>query len=803
VANVRWVNQFEQRGRGTWLENPQHLATWTVPDIALHPGVNLVTVTVVDTVNRSSSLHLVINRKANAGTELRQSLEIGAGVYQNRPIVYQRWNGRAVVEGDIIVDLSTFSPPSTVHGSAANDAVASAVTPDGLSIDYTAQLWPIASGGVYQIPYIQTGTSANATAAIADFNATFAGLIQFVTMTTQANYVNIVVDGGGSSEGHSNVGMVGGEQTLECGSGCTEATWLHEMGHTVGLLHEHQRPDRAKYITLDLANADQPNVPGNFTLFSFDYQTLGLYDYASVMHYGAFDFSMAGLPVLESIPAGIPLGNESGYSAGDIDQVERLYGATPSGVTITTNPTGLQIIVDGVTYTAPQTFTSIEFALNSTHTLSLPADPQYTNPPDGSTYVFGNWNDLGAASHSITITRGSGTLTSPTKHPAVTMYEANYIRLQPLEFLSPEVYPMGSGTLSVSPTPIAEYGGSFVTDRTLVELTLTVNTGYYFYDWYNLPYPPSDNPHSFYIQAPITEGQAVLEPSTSTTSPVTIVGQTMTGPNKWNPGLVGYVDEAFTLLPSGFTPVYNAGWDGGTTHTVSVDQTQSPVTTNTYYNWNSWSDKGAMTHTITQPKKGGKTVTASFTPFYASYTVPPPLGGGNSSCAGGVTTSPAGVVYPVNTVFAFYEDGTSVTSTATANPTFPAMLFAGWSGSVTGTVNPHVTTVHGQFVPTASFNVTTTPITVKSLSPPTAAASSTAAPVITIKGTGFTSNDTYVYWNGSYRANTFVSSTEITMQLLAGDLTNAGGQDVYVGNYTTNSSNQTCGVAAETSFTVK
>lgn len=75
--------------------------------------------------------------------------------------------------------------------------------------------------------------------------------------------------------------------------------------------------------------------------------------------------------------------------------------------------------------------------------------------------------------------------------------------------------------------------------------------------------------------------------------------------------------------------------------------------------------------------------------------------------------------------------------------------------------------------------------------------------MITIKGTGFTSNDTYVYWNGSYRANTFVSSTEITMQLLAGDLANAGGQDVYVGNYTTNSSNQTCGVAAETSFTVK
>ncbi len=810
LASVQWVNQFEQRGRGTWVENPQHVAAWTVPNIALRPGVNLVTVTVVDTANRSSSLHFAINRKASAEPGSRQSSGIGVGVYHNRPIVYRRWNGHAVVEGDIIVDLSTFSRPGTVNVPAANDAAASGVTPDGLSIDYTAQLWPSVSG-VYQIPYMQTGSSANASAAILDFNATFSGLIQFVPWTSQANYVNIIVDGSGSTEGHSNVGMVGGEQTLECGSGCTEATWLHEMGHTVGLLHEHQRPDRAKYITLDLANADQPNVPGNFTLFSFDYQTLGLYDYASVMHYGAFDFSMAGLPVLESIPAGIPLGNETGYSAGDIDQVERLYGATPSEVTITTNPTGLQIIVDGKTFTAPQTF---NFALNSMHALALPADPQYTNPADGSTYVFGNWNDLGGASHGITITRGSGTLTAPAKAPAVTMYEANYIRLQPLEFLSPEVWSLYSngtvpGTLSVSPAPTSEYGGSFVTDRTLVELTLTVNTGYYFYDWYNLPYPPSDNPHSFYIQAPITQGQAVLELSTGKNgSPVTIVGQTLAGPNKWNPGLVGYVDGAFTLLPSGFTPEYNyppyyPSWAGGTMHTVSVDQTQSPVTTNTYYNWNSWSDKGEITHTITQPNKGGKTVTASFTAFYASYTVPPPLGGANSSCAGGVTTSPAGVAYPLNTMFDFYEDGTSVTTTATANPVFPAMLFADWSGGLTGSVNPHVTTVHGQFVPTASFNVASVPITIKSLTPATAAASSTAAPMITIKGTGFTSNDTYVNWNGSYRPNTFTSSTEITVQLTAGDLANPGGQDVYVGNSTTNSSNQTCIVGAETSFTVK
>jgi hypothetical protein len=135
-----------------------------------------------------------------------------------------------------------------------------------------------------------------------------AGVIQIVVWSGRADYVNITIDGSGSGERFSNVGMVGGEQTLDFGSGCTVATWLHEK----------------------LANADFPNLPGNFTEFSYDYQMIGLYDYASVMHYCAFCFPKVELPVLESIPVGMPLRNDSGYSAGDMDEIERLYGAAPS-----------------------------------------------------------------------------------------------------------------------------------------------------------------------------------------------------------------------------------------------------------------------------------------------------------------------------------------------------------------------------------------------------------------------------------------------------------------------------------------
>ena len=155
----------------------------------------------------------------------------------------------------------------------------------------------------------------------------------------------------------------------------------------------------------------------------------------------------------------------------------------------------------------------------------------------------------------------------------------------------------------------------------------------------------------------------------------------------------------FVLLPEAFSSTYNgSAWSGGTTHSISIAKLQSPVTTNIFYSWNNWNDFGAMTHNVTVPASGTQTVLATITPFYAFYTVPPALGGANSACYGGVTTTPVGTPYSANTSFDFYADGTSVTTTATPNPDFPSMLFTGWSGSLSGTTNPQTITIHDQFV---------------------------------------------------------------------------------------------------------
>ncbi len=803
IKNVVWVNQFGKRGTGTFTTTGNGSATWEARAVPLRAGMNLIAVTVVDADNKSASVNLAVNRTSGA----QPSLPVQSGTYQNSPIVYQVWNGMAVIEGDIIIGpvAKIGSTGSTQAASAVSvgqlartpagsgKAVLGGVKPDGLSINEPSSLWPVVSG-IVQVPYTITGSSTALNNAITQFNATFSGLIEFVPQVSQSNYVQITVEGSGS-EGYSYVGMEGGPQAMTCGASCTTATWLHEMGHTIGLEHEHQRPDSGSYVTLTLANADLPNVPGNFTTVTSNYQTLGLFDHASIMEYDAFDFSKAGLPVIESIPPGMPLSNYNGYSAGDIDGVERLYGAAPTAVTVTTNPAGLSVVVDGTTYpTTPQTF---NWGLGTTHTLAVPADPQTTNPSDGDTYAFGAWNDLGAASHTITVQPGAGTATAPANAPAVTVYQANYVRLLPFAFMSPASYPTGSGSVGVSPTPLSEFGGTFFTDRTLVTLTLEPmqGSGYNFYDWFNLPFPPSDNPHMFYIQEPLTQAQAVY-----VSGPVTIVGGSITGPNTWNPGLSATVDANFAYLPTGFSATYD-GWTAGSTHTIAVEQTQSPVTTNVYYNWNSWSDSGGISHSVTQPTSGTQTVTASYTPYYAFYTLPPAPGSANSPCYGGVTLTPVGTVYPVNTVFDFYADGTSVTATAVPNSAYPAMMFAGWSGSLSGNTNPNMVTIHDQFVPTASFNTVATPLAITTLSPASSAATSGSLD-LTINGSGFSSTTTYAYWNGAYRSITYNSSTQIVMHLTAGDLSTVGTQQILVGNYTTNASNSTCGVIAQTTFNV-
>jgi astacin len=399
------------------------------------------------------------------------------GIFRGRPVTYLQTGSLKLFEGDILLDhVAPFPTRASVQ-------------PEAIGVAYPQYLWPEDAKGVAEIPYIITSAAADLSNALTAFNKSFAGVIQFVPRGSQADYVDFDFDTANlSGQCESYVGRIGGEQMTGGSGACSLGTLLHEMGHVVGLYHEQSRPDRNIYVTVNFGNVIKGSE-GNFNQPQDNFQDLGLFDYGSIMEYLPFAFTRNGDPVIETIPAGMPLSNLTGYTAADIDGVKRLYGKFPNKVTVTSNPPGLSVMVDGAEVTTPASFS---WALKSTHTLAVPASAQTLG---GGTYVYGRWNDSTLASHSITVAGGNNMVTQPGGIPAVTVYTANFIQLSAYS-AKPQV--AGTGSVSVSPSPKTYAGaaGSYFVARQPVTLTADPASGEAFVTWGGTSAPSQGRLHT-------------------------------------------------------------------------------------------------------------------------------------------------------------------------------------------------------------------------------------------------------------------------------------------------------------------
>ncbi len=115
-----------------------------------------------------------------------------------------------------------------------------------------------------------------------------------------------------------------GPQAVYTGDKCSTGTIIHEIGHALGLLHEHTRSDRDQFVKINW-NRIETDMEVNFEIMDGSI-LLGDYDYGSIMHYGEYFFSRNGLPTIEPLlETSKQIGQRVTTSEGDRNAVAMLY----------------------------------------------------------------------------------------------------------------------------------------------------------------------------------------------------------------------------------------------------------------------------------------------------------------------------------------------------------------------------------------------------------------------------------------------------------------------------------------------
>jgi hypothetical protein len=224
-----------------------------------------------------------------------------------------------VINGDIVVEPEDEAP-----------ALAEPVlTPQLYAREAKSLYWP---NGV--VPYtidssVSTTHRSRITASIKEWQAKTA--VRWVPRKNEAAYVTFT-EPANNNICSANLGHVANTRRYvylrdsDTKGTCNLGVVVHEMGHTIGLVHEHQRPDRDQYVKID-SSCIPTGLSGAFAFTTTPSKKVGPYDIVSTMHYRSTTLTKAGCYSITAKSGKALLHDWATLSAGDVAGVAMLYGA--------------------------------------------------------------------------------------------------------------------------------------------------------------------------------------------------------------------------------------------------------------------------------------------------------------------------------------------------------------------------------------------------------------------------------------------------------------------------------------------
>ncbi len=230
-------------------------------------------------------------------------------------------NGEFLYNSDIILSEKMLSdaPPAPFDPKAAPSA---AEADQKLALWGSTNKWPN-NTVVYVLGNLNSNLRSNLNEAFRRW--TSKTNIKFKERTNESYYVTIYESTNVCSGcGRASFGVQGTRGTVQLGYRASASLIAHELGHTLGFVHEQTRSDRDNYVIIKWDNI-QSGMEGNFRKSSSAQLLTRKFDINSIMMYHPYGFSKNGQPTITLLNGQTYNGAQKTISPLDIEGTNKAY----------------------------------------------------------------------------------------------------------------------------------------------------------------------------------------------------------------------------------------------------------------------------------------------------------------------------------------------------------------------------------------------------------------------------------------------------------------------------------------------